>query len=251
MVLCRAFIFISENSSKGNAVNRNRFWELVIAYFIKETGSDRTYDSIMSKWKTRICNRVSNFCAIMDNVKDTHGSGEIDADDYSKALREYRVLYGHEFALEDCWKVLRNHDAWKREMPAFQSNSRKKTKGSTTTLGSTHGPMNFQDVDDYDDEEATRESRPQGRDVARKKSSSSSKEPPTSWTSSLAKSFFKLKPLKSGKNKKLEESWKSLKEQELAMKREKMQEEPAIKREKINSNKGKWKSWASQNGSKT
>lgn len=160
VALCRAFIFISENSAKGNAANRNRFWKLVIEYFIKETGSDRTYDSIMSKWKTRIRNRVENFCALMDNVKDKHESGENDADDYSKGVREYRLLYGDEFTLEDCWKVLTGHDAWKREMPAFQSGSRKKTNVSTTTSGSTQGPMNFQDVDDSDDEEDTRESRP-------------------------------------------------------------------------------------------
>jgi hypothetical protein len=80
IALCRAFIFISKNDKKGNAMNRHCFWELLIKYFQKETCSDRTYDSIMSKWKTRIRGRVVNFCAIMDNVKYTHGSGENDAD---------------------------------------------------------------------------------------------------------------------------------------------------------------------------
>ena len=45
--------------------------------------------------------------------------------------------------------------------------------------------------------------------------------------------LFKLKPSKPAKIKDIKESWKSLKEQELAMKRGKMQEEQAIKREKI------------------
>lgn len=111
----------------------------------------KEYDSITTKWKNRIRNRVGNFCAIIDNIKDTHGSGENDANDKENALREYRVLYRHDFNLEDCWKVLRGHDAWKREVPAFRSNSRKKTKGSTTTSGSKQGHLNFQDEDDSDD----------------------------------------------------------------------------------------------------
>ena len=74
----------------------------MIDYFKKETGSDRTDNSIMSKWKTRIRGLVANFCAIVDNVKYTHGSGENDADDMSKALMEYRVCYGH---VSLCWSV--------------------------------------------------------------------------------------------------------------------------------------------------
>ena len=75
LALCRAFIFISENDLRGNAMHRHNFWELVIDYFRKETGSDRTYDSILSKWKTRIRAPVASFCAIMDNINQTHGSG--------------------------------------------------------------------------------------------------------------------------------------------------------------------------------
>lgn len=175
----------------------------MIGCFKKETGSDRTYNSIMSKWKTKIHGLVANYCAIMDNVKYTHGSGENDADDKDKALMEYRVRYGHDFNLLECWEILRSHDAWKKEMPIFQSGSRKKSKGSTTTLGSTQGPLNFQDLDDNDDtEDDTGESRPQGCNAARKKSSSSSLDPPQSWTSSLASNFWRLKPSKSSKSEK-------------------------------------------------
>ena len=196
----------------------------MIDYFRIETGSERTYDSIMSKWKTRIRNRVANFGAIMDNVKLTHGSGENDMDDKQKALLEYEVRYGHEFLLYDCWKIMKDHDAWKREIPLVTGNTRKKSKGSTTTSGSTQGPSNFQDLDVSDDEAYdTREARPRGRDAARKKSSSSrdSQAPPKSWTKALLSDFWSMKPSKSGKNKDLE-SWKALKEQELAIKREKV-----------------------------
>ena len=156
---------------------------------VKPTSSERSYDSITTKWKTRIHSRVAKFCVIMSKSKDSHGSGENDAEDYSKSLREYRLLYGHEFTLKECWEILRGHNAWKKEVSVFHSNSRKKTKGSTTTSGSTQGPINFQDVDESDNEEETRESRPQTRDATRKKSSSSPHDPPASWTTSLAKTF--------------------------------------------------------------
>ena len=63
-------------------------------------------------------------------------------------------------------KFLRNHDAWKNfKRPAFITKSRKKPKSLETTSGSTKGHLNFQNVDDSDEEEETRESRPQGRDA--------------------------------------------------------------------------------------
>ena len=61
----------------------------------------------------------------MNKIKDNHGSGESDVDDLSKALRVYCMIYGHDFTLGECWKILRNHDAWKNlEMPAFRAKSR-------------------------------------------------------------------------------------------------------------------------------
>lgn len=64
-------------------------------------------NSIISKWKTRIRCQVANFGASVDNVKGTHGSGENDVDDLSKALLEYRARYGQDFTMVECWKVLR------------------------------------------------------------------------------------------------------------------------------------------------
>ena len=54
-------------------------------------------------------------------------------DDKQKALLEYEVRYGHEFLLYECWKVMKDHDAWKREIPLVTGNTRKKSKVSTTT----------------------------------------------------------------------------------------------------------------------
>lgn len=38
VALCRAFIYVSENSERGNAINMFKFWEEMIAYFQNETG---------------------------------------------------------------------------------------------------------------------------------------------------------------------------------------------------------------------
>lgn len=177
--------------------------------------------------ETRIRGQVTSFGAIMDNVNRTHRSGENDVDDLSKALIEYRARYGHDFHMVECWKVLRGHDAWKDKQPLFQSGSRKKVKGSTTTSGSTQGSPNFQDLDDDDEddtEEGTRESRPQDHDRARKKSStSSSREPSKSFMSGLLSDFWSSKPSKKEKGKESEESWREYKERELAIKQQKLE----------------------------
>ena len=206
-------------------MNRHKFWDKVAAYFWKETGSDRTMNSIISKWKTRIRCQVTNFGAIVDNVKGTHGSGENDLDNMSKALIEYSARYGQDFTMLECWKVLRGHDSWKEEIPLFQSGVRKKVKGSTTTSGSTQGPSNFQDLDDDDEEteDDNRESRPEGRDRARRKSSTSSHGTSKSFMSGLIAEVWKSRPGKKKKGKERDDSWKQIKERELAIKQKKLE----------------------------
>ncbi|GKB70221.1 hypothetical protein Tco_0931633 [Tanacetum coccineum] len=64
------------------------FWDAVIRYFEKETGSSRGYDSIVSKWKNRVRPRIGAFCAIINNVEANHESGTNDLDVYHKACAE-------------------------------------------------------------------------------------------------------------------------------------------------------------------
>ncbi|GKD23137.1 hypothetical protein Tco_1224840 [Tanacetum coccineum] len=54
IVLCQAWYDVLKNSEKGNSMNAKGFWEAVINYFKKETGSTRGYDSILSKWKNKV-----------------------------------------------------------------------------------------------------------------------------------------------------------------------------------------------------
>ncbi|GJT17172.1 hypothetical protein Tco_0875878 [Tanacetum coccineum] len=47
--LCQAWCDVSENNIDGNSMKSKGFWDAVIRYFEKETGSSRGYDSIGRK----------------------------------------------------------------------------------------------------------------------------------------------------------------------------------------------------------
>ncbi|GKC86922.1 hypothetical protein Tco_1147571 [Tanacetum coccineum] len=49
ITLCQAWCDVSENNIVGNSMKTKGFWDAVIKYFEKETGSARGYDSILSK----------------------------------------------------------------------------------------------------------------------------------------------------------------------------------------------------------
>nr|GFA80478.1 hypothetical protein [Tanacetum cinerariifolium] len=82
-----------------NAMKSRGFWLKVIEYFEKETGSNRGYDSIINKWKNRVCPRIGAFCAIFDNVQRRNKSGSCDLTVYQKACVEYAAEYDHDFSL--------------------------------------------------------------------------------------------------------------------------------------------------------
>ncbi|GKB05263.1 hypothetical protein Tco_0833458 [Tanacetum coccineum] len=135
---------MSKNSITGNAMKNWGFWLKVIEYFEIETGSNRGYDAILSKWKKRVRPRIGAVCAIFDNVQRRNES-------------------------ESTWKQV--------EMPLFYSEKNpgsKKAKTSETTSGSAQGGLNLnKEADGYGKE--LRELRPIGRDRAKKKAFSSSR----------------------------------------------------------------------------
>ncbi|GJS80253.1 reverse transcriptase domain, reverse transcriptase zinc-binding domain protein [Tanacetum coccineum] len=175
IVLCQAWCDVSENSITGNTMKSKGFWLKVIEYFKKETGSNQGYDSILNKWKNRVRPRIGAFCAIFDNVRRRNKSGSCDLTVYQKACVEYATEYDHEFSLEPCWQILKNHHAWKQvETLVFYSKQNpgsKKAKTSETTSSSAQGGLNLNE-DAAGSEEEVREVRPMGRDRARAKKSS-------------------------------------------------------------------------------
>nr|GEX14383.1 hypothetical protein [Tanacetum cinerariifolium] len=139
------------------------FWDAVIRYFEKETGSSRGYDSIVSNWKNRVRPRIGAFCAIINNVEANHES---------------------------------DHPGWKDvEMLYFyKSQGRKKVKTSETTSGSTSDGLNLNEEANEDVEE-TQEFRPMGRDraKAKNKAAGSSRGRSSSFVDLVADKFFNIK----------------------------------------------------------
>ncbi|GJV92950.1 retrotransposon protein, putative, ty3-gypsy subclass [Tanacetum coccineum] len=179
IALCQAWCDVLENNIVGNSMKTKGFWDAVIEYFEKESGSSRGYDSIVSKWKNRVRPRTGVFCSIINNVEDNHESGSNDIDVFQKACAEYKIIYSQDFTLENCYNILKDHQGWLEiEMPAFYNNAkgRKKSKTSETTSGSASGGFNLNNEADEAEEE-TQEVRPPGRDKskAKKKSVASSR----------------------------------------------------------------------------
>ncbi|GKD37590.1 retrotransposon protein, putative, ty3-gypsy subclass [Tanacetum coccineum] len=189
---CQAWCDVSENNIDGNSMKSKGFWDAVIRYFEKETGSSRGYDSIVSKWKNRVRPRINTFDA-------NHESGTNDLDVYHKACTEYKMMYKSDFTLDHCYNVLKDHLGWKDvEMPYFyKSQGRKKSKTSETTSGSASGGLNFNEEADEDVEE-TQEFRPMSRDraKAKKKAAGSSRGGSSSFVDLVADKFFNIKQKK-------------------------------------------------------
>ncbi|GJY79171.1 hypothetical protein Tco_0484972, partial [Tanacetum coccineum] len=166
-VLCQAWCDVSENNFTGNSMKTSGFWDAVITYFEKETGSTRGYDSIISKWKNRVRPRIDAFCTIIHNVKANHISGTNDLDVYHKVCAEYKMIYKQDFMLEHCYKILNDHQ------------------------GSASGGINLNDEAD----EETKELRPMGHDrsKAKKKSAGSSRAGSFSFVDLVPDKFLNMK----------------------------------------------------------
>ncbi|GKD69562.1 hypothetical protein Tco_1323652 [Tanacetum coccineum] len=139
-----------ENNISGNSVKAKGFWEDVIRYFVKETGSSRGYDSIVSNWKNKVRPKISAFCAIIKNIEANHESGTNDLDMYHKACAKYKMIYKGDFMLEHYYNILKDHPVWKDiEMPYFyRTQGRKKSKTSETTSGSASSGRNLNEEAD-------------------------------------------------------------------------------------------------------
>ncbi|GJV12083.1 hypothetical protein Tco_1353624, partial [Tanacetum coccineum] len=89
--LCQTWCDVSENNIDGNSMKSKGFWDAVIRYFEKESGSSRGYDSIVSKRKIRVHPRIGAFCAIINNVEENHESGTNDLYVYHKGRKKCKT----------------------------------------------------------------------------------------------------------------------------------------------------------------
>ncbi|GJW45195.1 glutathione S-transferase T3-like protein [Tanacetum coccineum] len=218
------------------------FWLKVIEYFEKETGSHRGCDSVLSKWKNRFLPRIGAFCVIFDNVQRRNESGSCDLTVYQKACVEYAAEYDHDFSLEPCWQILKEHPAWKQvEMPAFyakQNSGSKKVKTSETTSDSAQGGLNLNEDAAGSDEEV-REVRPMGQDQAMKKKSSTSSRFEASSAAGggivdmVADKWKSFKVVCWGKKKEQQQSYIDLKNRELKIQEKANREAAKLKRQEL------------------
>nr|GEY65418.1 hypothetical protein [Tanacetum cinerariifolium] len=98
-------------------------------------------------------------------VSSVEGKWACDLTMYQKACVGYAAEYDHDFSLEPCWQILKDHSAWKQvEMPLFYSKQNpgsKKAKSSETTSGLAQGGLNLNEKADGSRKEV-REVRPIG-----------------------------------------------------------------------------------------
>ncbi|GJY38672.1 hypothetical protein Tco_0425036 [Tanacetum coccineum] len=118
-VLCQAWCDVSENNIEGNSMKTKGFWDVVITNFVKETGSSRGYDSIVSKLKNKVRPRIGAFCAIINNVEANHESGTNDLDVYHKACAEYKMMYKSDFTKRMRLWMCRDLAKAKKKAPGF------------------------------------------------------------------------------------------------------------------------------------
>lgn len=114
--------------------------------------------------------------------------------------------------LDHCWKILKDHDIWKKEvMPTFlsqfhrQAESRKKAKTSET--GS-----------ELLEEEQTRNERPIGRDATKKNKKKSSTSSKSSYMEDVAEKWKTIKSMALGMRKELADGYYELKKKKLDQK---------------------------------
>ncbi|GJY13021.1 hypothetical protein Tco_0382330 [Tanacetum coccineum] len=82
--LCQAWCDVSENNISGNSMKTRGFWDAVIMYFEKETGSTRGYDSIGRK-KSKTFETTSGSASGGFNLND-------EADEAMQETQEVRPM---------------------------------------------------------------------------------------------------------------------------------------------------------------
>ncbi|GJV08410.1 hypothetical protein Tco_1346066 [Tanacetum coccineum] len=121
IALCKAWCDVTENNVTGDKMNMRGFWSEVVAYFEKEMEKNiQGYDAIIMKCKRTIRPKIAAFIAIYDNVQRLNERESCNLTLLQKALAEYETQYGRDFILEMCWRILKDHAAWREiEMLLF------------------------------------------------------------------------------------------------------------------------------------
>ncbi|GKC40567.1 hypothetical protein Tco_1052951 [Tanacetum coccineum] len=109
IALCKAWVYVSENSRLGNTRKDAGFWTEVLQYMESKTRmyGRRTYDMVNEKWKM-VRPIVVRFCEVYNNVmRKLKESGAGDGDYFNMALLNYEAETGVLFQLRHCWEVFK------------------------------------------------------------------------------------------------------------------------------------------------
>lgn len=114
--LCRAWLSVSQNPSKGSGQKRDQFWTRVAKLFEDSCppGSiQRPQRSLESKWGT-INHDVAKFASAYASVCDLNesGSSEDDKIEKSKVFYQQTSQGNKPFMYMECWRTLRNAPKW-------------------------------------------------------------------------------------------------------------------------------------------
>jgi hypothetical protein len=134
--ICRAWIYVTEDSIVGAGQRVAHFWERIYVNFKQRVGDDtrRTKDSLSARFGViqRACSR---WAGIISTTERTARSGTTIQDRLAEAKTSYYLSHKSHFQLEHCWILLKESPKWNE---AFE------TRSSTTITQDNI----FVDVDD-------------------------------------------------------------------------------------------------------
>nr|GEX68300.1 hypothetical protein [Tanacetum cinerariifolium] len=151
ILLCKGWVYVSENSRVGNTRKDVRFWSEVLQYMVRKTKQygHRTYYMVNEKWEM-VRPVVVRFYGVYGNImRRLQESGASDEDYYTMALVDYEAETGTTFKL--------------------RSGKRYKTSGSSSfNTESKEASINMNvDVGDDEEDEVQEIRRPISRDKAK------------------------------------------------------------------------------------
>lgn len=113
IILCKAYINVSEDPVKGCDQKADQFEEAVSAKFhdIYRREYPREFrtwktKSILTRWKIQIAPEVRKFNTVATQMPER--SGESEADFHDRCMARFFVLHKHRFLREHCLPYLKN-----------------------------------------------------------------------------------------------------------------------------------------------
>ncbi|CAN6313967.1 unnamed protein product [Urochloa humidicola] len=160
LVVCSAFLNISKDPITGVNQTSGGYYKRMHDYFNehKPEGSDRSQIAVQRRWAL-IQKAMNKFCAHKVSVDRMNESGKNEQDRIDDAVKMYEET--EPFTIMHCWKVLRNEAKWNEKFLELNNSISPNGMPYPPTQGQTSGH----------EESGNAESRPEGRDGAKRRKS--------------------------------------------------------------------------------